>query len=101
MADRRGTYHNEEEFRTAIASEGGLIAACQKRFADIGLQEVDVPKDGDVCLVRSPVKSPIGIIWSATGSICIADKLKAVITPDLGIVMVNAGVIKAWSVQNA
>jgi hypothetical protein len=97
MADRRSTYSNRKEYRAAIRSEGGLVTSCRRRFADIGLRETETAEPGDVCLVKTPALFGRRVAWIATGAIAVSDKLRAVVTPDAGLVVAPANTLLTWT----
>lgn len=99
MADRRGTYASRKEYRAAIRSERGLVASCGRRFSDIGLRETATAKPGDVCLVRTPALFGRRVVWIATGAIVVSDKLRAVVTPDAGLVVAPAHTLLIWGMR--
>lgn len=101
MADRRGGYATREEFQALIASEGGIVRSCRRRFAGIGLRRTIRPAAGDVCLVRAPVIEGSGAVWGPTGAIAVSDRLRAVVTIDLGLMAAELDVVQAWRVPHA
>lgn len=99
MPDRRGTYSSHKEYRAAIRGEGGLVASCRQRFADIGLLETATAKPGDVCLVKTPALFGRRVAWIATGAIAVSDKLRAVVTRDEGLVVAPANTLLIWGIR--
>lgn len=101
MADRRGTYFTKREYRVAIRSERGLVQSCRKRFAAIGMRETAFVSEGDVALILAPIgrRRCGSLAWAATGSIAVSEKLRAVVTPDLGLVVAPAHTIMAWTIN--
>ncbi|ULL01717.1 hypothetical protein FJV43_03580 [Bradyrhizobium sp. I71] len=95
MPDRRGTYATEAEYRAAIRSEGGMVAACRKRFARVGLAGVAQPAAGDVALVLAPnargLRVPAGAIAMDRGRV-------ALLSWPRGVVVATLPVLAAWSV---
>jgi len=100
MADRRGFYATREQFTALIESEGGIIKSCRRRFAALGLRRTRRPVAGDVCLVRAPVRADAsgGVVWGPTGAIAVSDRLRAVITVDLGLLGAELEIVQAWQV---
>jgi hypothetical protein len=96
MADRRGTYATEAEYRAAMRSEGGIFRSCSQRFTAVGLRETDHAVPGDVCLVKVPVSVRGRVVRGMTGAICVTDKLRAVVTPDAGLVIAGVPIVSAW-----
>jgi hypothetical protein len=92
MVDRRGTY-SRRQWGTLLDSEGGIIAACSKRFAAIGLRETDTPRSGDVALVMAPVA--IGRM-EVTGAICTSATLRAVVGSDVALAIAAPRTLRTW-----
>ncbi len=103
MIGRRGSYSTWREYRAAIRGEGGMVASCRRRFAAIGLRETATPAKGDVALVMAPigVRRSGAIVWAPTGAIAVTDRLRAVVTPDTGLVMAPAHIVTVWTRSNA
>jgi hypothetical protein len=101
MADRRGTYTSAKQYRAAIRREGGLVASCQRRFFSIGLRETETASSGDVALVMAPigVRRSGRIAWAPTGAIAVSDKLRAMVTPDAGLVIARANTLLIWEAR--
>lgn len=99
MADRRGSYATKREYRAAIRSEGGLIASCRRRLSEIGLREIETAVPGDVALVMAPltVRRSGSVVWAPAGAIVVSDKLRAVVTPDAGLVVAPANTLLIWT----
>lgn len=99
MADRRGTYSTRREYRSAIRSEGGILASCSKRFAAVGLKEASAPEAGDVALVLAPARMGRRIVMIPTGSICTSPTMRAVVAPDVRLAGAALTTIKAWAIH--
>lgn len=95
MADRRGAYSSREEYETLMASEGGIEKSCERRFSKIGLRVAERPAPGDVCLVRVP---SLGRASEITGALYVSERLRAVVSTDIGLVLAGLPVVRAWSV---
>lgn len=97
MPDRRGTYATERAYRAAVRSEGGLVSSCRRRFARSGLQETEMPLEGDVVLALAPfawrrgrpLSRPVGGIMLQAGLIAVLDWPR-------GIIGARMPVIAAW-----
>lgn len=102
MADRRGTYHTKAQYRAAIRAEGGILQSCRTRFARIGLQETTEPAEGDVALVLAPyaVRRSGAVVNAPVGALCLDHRLRAVVTPDAGVVGAPLHTLIAWKVCN-
>lgn len=98
MADRRGSYSTRQEYRAAIRSEGGLLKSCCFRFFDVGLRLYVGVSPGDVALVMAPigVRRSGRVVSAPTGAIVISDKLRAVVTPDAGLVVAPLPTLLVW-----
>jgi len=97
MADRRASYASYRQYRALMRAEGGIVASCGRRFAAVGLSALTVPVAGDVCLVKAPVLVRRDRIWwGVTGAIAVSDRLRAVVTPDAGLVIAELDVVSAW-----
>ena len=103
MADRRGAYATRAEYEALIASEGGIVRSCRRRFAALGLKRVRQAMPGDVCLVRAPILAGAGggVVYGPTGAIALSERLRAVVTIDLGLVGAELEVVQAWRVAHA
>lgn len=99
MAGRRGTYSTLREYRSAMRSEGGILASCTRRFAEIGLRETDSPGAGCVALVLAPTKIGGRVFMAATGSICTSARMRALVAPDVGLAGAELKTIKAWQID--
>lgn len=99
MADRRGTYSTQREYRSAIRSEGGIVASCVNRFAAVDLKETGAPKAGDVALVLAPARMGRRIVMVPTGSICTSPTMRAVVAPDVRLAGAALPTIRAWGFQ--
>jgi hypothetical protein len=98
MADRRGQYSTEREYRKLLRFEGGIVASCIKRFSSIGMPETLAPKAGDVALVMTPFAIRRGkVVTCATGAICVTDRRLAFLTEDVGLLIVELPIVKAWT----
>jgi hypothetical protein len=96
MADRRGAYSNVRQFKRLIRGEGGLVQSCSARFAGIGLLPTHYPAAGAVALVLAPVAGGRGA--RPTGAICVSSELRAVVSPDIGLVIARLRTLSAWAV---
>ncbi|UEM09009.1 hypothetical protein J4G43_030185 [Bradyrhizobium barranii subsp. barranii] len=103
MADRRGCYASRGEYEAQMQEEGGIVRSCSRRFRAIGLVgRVKDARAGDVCLVRVPVLMGDGATaLGATGAICVSGLLRAVVTPDAGLVLARLPVVCAWGLPDA
>jgi len=101
MAERRGAYATRTEYEPLIAGEGGIVKACRRRFASIGLKQTQRPAAGDVCLVLAPTLVGGGVVWAPTGAIAVSDRLRAVVTSDVGLVASELEIVRAWEVSRA
>lgn len=104
MADRRGTYATEREYRKALRGEGGLVKSCASRFATIGLRKAREAKPGDVALVWTPFAKRHGrLLYRPGGAIAATARHLAFLTRE-GVSIVDRGLLKAslcWSVPHA
>ncbi|EJN11861.1 hypothetical protein PMI42_04876 [Bradyrhizobium sp. YR681] len=102
MADRRGTYATMAAYKTAIRSEGGMLASCRARFAAAGLVETCDPQPGDVALVLAPIgrRRDGRLVSAPTGAICLAGGLRAIVTSDQGVMAFALPVVAAWSLPH-
>ncbi|HYD66163.1 DUF6950 family protein [Azospirillum sp.] len=90
IADVRGTYSSEREFRRILRREGGFARSCARRLAAVGYAPTPAPAGGDIAVVMAPYAVRQGrILRRPTGAICVSDRLLAVITSDLGIVIAD------------
>lgn len=99
MADRRGAYSDRSGYRRLMRSEGGIVTSCARRFAAVGLCETALAAPGDVALVRAPARFGRRIVMVATGAICTSPVMRALVTPDLGLVGARLETIKVWSIH--
>lgn len=101
IADRRGTYATTREYRKMLHQEGGFVVACDARAKTIGLRETAAPQVGDPMLVSAPVGVRHGkVLRFPTGSICVSDTMRAVVSSDRGLVIAHADylpTVKAWT----
>lgn len=101
IADRRGSYSTEREYRQLLRAEGGFVAACGARALAAGLHETEAPKAGDVLLVDAPVAVRSGrVIRFPTGSICVSERMRSVVSSDCGLVIAGIDAlptVKAWT----
>lgn len=73
MADRRGSYATPREYRRMLMAEGGLVAACQRRFTAAGLRIGTVARAGDVAVMMVPYSRRAGALhYRATGAIALS-----------------------------
>ena len=82
-----------------MRAEGGILAACSKRFALAGFSTVPTPVAGDIALVLAPALVRHGKVISVhAGAICVTATLRAVVTPDAGLVISSSlPTVKAWT----
>lgn len=101
IVDLRGTYDNEKGFLRIIRREGGFVACCTERLERIGLVATDRPRAGDLAAVLAPYAARRGKIQRRpTGAIVVREKLHAVVTSDMGLVIaddVRLPIVKAWT----
>ena len=100
IADVRGSYSTEREFRRILRREGGFVNSCAVRLARAGYAPTEAPAAGDLAIVLAPFAVRGGkILRRPTGAICVSEKLRAVMTSDLGVVIADnklLPVIKAY-----
>ena len=100
IADVRGRYHSERQFRRILRKEGGFEQACADRLARAGFVETATPLAGDVVVVLAPYAQRRGVIQRRpTGAIAASDRMRAVATSDLGIVIADRSAlpdVRAW-----
>lgn len=87
IADVRGSYTTVEEFELILAAEGGFLRACAARLRRVGYQRTRMPSAGDIAAVMAPSVLDGRVVMRPTGSICVSDRLRAVMTSDLGVVI--------------
>lgn len=88
IADVRGTYSSEAEFEQILEREMGFLRSCADRLRRVGFVRTRTPAAGDIAAVMAPYEIRNGeIVKRPTGAICVTDKLRAVITSDLGVVI--------------
>lgn len=100
ISDVRGTYSTKEEFEQIVASEGGFPRSCASRLRKAGFVRTRNLRPGDILVVKAPSIDQGKIIWSPTGAICVSEKMRAVITSDLGVVIAGEDrlpLLRAWS----
>jgi hypothetical protein len=97
MADRRGTYSTHRQYRTLLNSEGGLLASCERRFTAIGLEIRANADVGNVAIVLAPAMVRHGRVISVpAGAICVSGPMRAVITPDRGLVIAALPTLRVY-----
>ena len=100
IADVRGSYSTEREFRRILRREGGFEKSCAVRLARVGYTPTEAPAASDLAVVLAPFAVRGGkILRRPTGAICVSEKLSAVMTSDLGVVIADnklLPVIKAY-----
>jgi hypothetical protein len=100
IADVRGSYSTEREFRRIVRHEGGLMVSCGRRLASVGFTETDKPGAGDIAIVLAPyAKRGDRMQRRPTGAICVSAGMRAVITSDMGLVIAgDAGlpIARVW-----
>lgn len=90
IADVRGTYSSTREFNLILRREGGFAKSCADRLAAIGYVPTETPAAGDLAVVLAPFAIRKGkILRRPTGAICVSDRLRAVMTSDLGVVIAD------------
>lgn len=90
IADVRGTYSTEREFKRILRREGGFVQSCGARLAAVGYSKTESPSSGDMAVVLAPFKTRGSkILRRPVGAICVTDRLRAVITSDLGLVVAD------------
>lgn len=103
IADVRGTYSTTEEFDRIVEGEGGFIRACASRLRAVGFSRTRNHRAGDIAVVQAPFDFVDGKIRRRpTGAICVSDKMRAVITSDLGIVIATDDrlpMLRAWTLN--
>lgn len=101
MADRRGTYATEREFRRMLMAEGGMIAACHRRFTDAGLKIAAVARAGDVAVVMLPFARGRGgaLRYRATGAVALSASHFVVIGRRQLCAFGTMAVAKIWTVD--
>lgn len=73
MADRRGAYADDRAFRRLLMAEGGLVAACHRRFTGAGLEVRPAARAGDVAVVMLPWARRAGERrWRPSGAIALS-----------------------------
>lgn len=100
IADVRGSYSSEREFRRIVAKEGGFLEACNSRLSAVGMRPTAAPVAGDIVAVDAPYSVGGRIRRQPTGAICAAPGCYAVVTSDMGLVMDSAErlpVLRAWT----
>jgi hypothetical protein len=101
IADVRGSYSTEREFLRIVRGEGGFENSCASRLTAVGFVETRVPSQGDIMTVLAPYAKRKGKIQRRpTGAICVSDKMRAVITSDIGVVISNEAalpMLNAWT----
>ena len=100
IADVRGSYSTEREFRRILRREGGFVNSCAVRLARAGYAPTEAAAAGDLAIVLAPFAVRQGkILRRPTGAICVSERLRAVMTSDLGVVIADNNllpVIKAY-----
>lgn len=98
MADRRGTYRTGADFRRMLMREGGLIAACHRRFTRAGLAVTTTPRAGDVATVMLPFARREGrLMYVATGAIALSERSFAFIHRHMIVATSTVPVAKVWT----
>lgn len=99
MADIRGTYHDRAGYRRIMRGEGGFLNACSARFARAGFPVAPSPQPGDIALVLAPAFiRKEQVVRVHAGAICVTETLRAVVTPDAGLVISSSlPTVKAWT----
>jgi hypothetical protein len=101
IADVRGTYSTEKQFLRIIRSEGNFEKSCAARLEAAGFMPTQQPNAGDIMTVLAPYAVRKGKIQRRpTGAICVSDRMRAVLTSDLGVVIAgndHLPMIRAWT----
>lgn len=101
ISDLRGSYRSDVGFARIVRREGGFIKSCSVRMAKIGLSVAGDAKPGDVAAVLAPyLRSGGRVAHRPTGAIVVTPRLRAVVTPDKGLVVANEDrlpIMKAWT----
>ena len=101
IADVRGTYDSERQFLRILRREGGFEASCAARLKAVGWKETKIPKAGDVIVVMAPYAVRRGETQRRpTGGLFVGTDMHAVMTSDLGLVVVKKELlplIRAWT----
>ncbi|TFV34547.1 hypothetical protein E4K66_30745 [Bradyrhizobium frederickii] len=88
IADVRGTYDTERQFLRILRREGGFERSCAARLAAAGYVATETPAAGDLAIVLAPYAVRRAKLQRRpTGAICINERLRAVMTSDLGVVI--------------
>lgn len=99
IADVRGTYSTETSFARIVRREGGLVRACSARLRAADMRETTKSKTGDIAIVLAPCRVKNDSVRKMpTGAICVSEKLRAVITSDLGLVIADQSRLRALQV---
>jgi hypothetical protein len=100
MADRRGCYSDVRAFRRLLMAEGGLVAACHRRFSGAGLSVTTSPRAGDVAVILEPYARRGGALhYRAMGSIALNARHFAVIRGLALQVYSRLPIAKVWTVH--
>lgn len=101
IADVRGTYSSERQFRNILRREGGFETSCASRLGRAGYVETSSPSAGDLMVVLSPYAVRRGKTqYRPAGAICVSETMRAVITSDLGVVIageLHLPMVKGWT----
>lgn len=102
MADRRGSYASARDFRRMLMSEGGLVAACHRRFSAAGLVVTSRPRAGDVAAIMLPYARRGGATcWRATGAIALSEAHFAALTLRGILIAGTMPAAKIWRAPHA
>jgi hypothetical protein len=99
IADVRGSYATVDEYEEILAREHGLIRSVANRLRAVGYVRTALrPGAGDIAVVQAPyAQDDRGhILNRPTGAICVAEKLRAVITSDMGVVISELPTLRAY-----
>lgn len=90
IADVRGRYSTESGFRRILRREGGFEKSCAARLAAVGYAATDTPRGGDLAVVLAAFAVRKGkTLRRPTGAICVSERMSAVMTSDLGIIIAD------------
>jgi hypothetical protein len=100
IADIRGTYDSARGFLRILRREDGFARSCAMRLQWIGAVATSSPAAGDLAVVLAPYAIEGGRIKRRpVGAICVSPTMRAVLTPDLGVVIAGLPVVSAWTLN--
>lgn len=74
----RGTYATQDECRSIVELNGGMLALLKRELARFGLQETTDPQPGDIVLVKvlkhqvCAIKTPRGVAFKTPTGVAVA-----------------------------